>query len=100
MKLIILLFLFGILPIIAYAQNNPANHTMPPTVGKINRMISKGPQVLIVKGDSLFTIPDVTLMRYYLAKQEGFIIINDPDSIRSFLDGKIKSMIILKKKEE
>lgn len=105
MKRIILSFFLGVISTTAYTQNIKKDtleyvEYTDSFGNKKKALVVKIHQILIVEGDSLYTVPNEIHLRKLLLSQVGFDIINDPDSIRSFLNGKIKSMVILKKKED
>lgn len=57
-------------------------------------------QILIVDGDSLYTVSTISQLQKILENHEGFDNINNPDSISLFLRNRIKGITILKKKEK
>jgi hypothetical protein len=62
-------------------------------------VVATPPLILIVAGDSIFTVSNEFQLRTIMKQQEGFDIINHPDSISSFLRNRTKAIVILKKKK-
>ena len=101
MKIIILLSLFGI-SMAAFAQKtksdtiNYVHYT--DKFGKQKKAVIAYPtQILIVHGDSIYTVSNEIELKRIIEKQGGFHIINNPDSISSFLRKRIKGIMILTK---
>lgn len=61
-------------------------------------LVATPPHILIVAGDSLFTVANEFQLHQLLAKQQGFNILHDPDSVKLFLSQRIKAVVILGKK--
>jgi hypothetical protein len=62
-------------------------------------LIAYPKQILVIKGDSIYTILDENQLYDVISKGKGFNIINNPDSIQSFLLSRIKAIVILNKKD-
>lgn len=60
-------------------------------------MIAYPMQILIVNGDSIYTVLNEGQFKDVVAKGVGFNILNNPDSIALFLRNRIKAIVILKK---
>ncbi len=67
-------------------------------VGNKKKAVAASPkQILIVAGDSIYTVLDDFQLRKMLENQKGFKILNHRDSINNFLRERIKGIIIIKK---
>ena len=58
---------------------------------KKKALVVKVPQILIIDGDSIYSVSDEFQLRFLLEKQEGFNIINNPDSISLFLRTRVSN---------
>lgn len=57
-------------------------------------------QILIIDGDSMYTIQDEYLLRKTMSQKDGFDIINDDEAIIKILRQRIKAIMIVKPKKE
>ena len=57
-------------------------------------------QILIIDGDSMYTIQDEYLLRKTMSQKDGFDIINDEEAIIKILRQRIKAIMIVKTKKE
>jgi len=66
-----------------------------------NVKVAWAPEVLVVEGDSIYSIPNDYTLRMYLEKRKDRMstIITDPDSIQSFARKRIKAIIIIEDKK-
>lgn len=107
MKYTIALLLLAI-PVIGHTQ--PPDTTAYPkyittfdTFGNSKQVaVVTAPQILIVEGDSIYTIPDEYTLRTNLSKKTDRLltIITAPDSIRKFADNRIKAVFIIEQKKK
>lgn len=105
MKSLILSFLLEIIPIIICAQTREIDslkyvETFDKFGNKKKTVVVKAHEVLIVDGDSIYTVANCDQLREIVEGRKGFDIINNRDSISLFLRSRIKSMMILKEKKE
>lgn len=59
-------------------------------------LVAQPKHILIVDGDSIYTVSNEFQLRRLLEKQRGFNIINNPDSTTLFLQERIKAIVIIK----
>lgn len=57
-------------------------------------------EILIIDGDSVYTVLNEDQLQKIIESQGGFNIISNPDSVSLFLQKKFKAIIILKKDKE
>lgn len=102
------LFVIAILLLVSFSSygqvqdttNYPKYITIDDGKGVRQVKVAFPPQILIIDGDSMYTVPNEVLLRKHLSSQEGFDIINDEDAIDKILRQRIRSVVIIKKKKK
>jgi hypothetical protein len=103
MKIILILFLLISSSAIAQKSNeseDPKDVIITDEFGVSKKVkVARAHQILIIEGDSVYNFKEEYQLRAGLLKKDGFLIINDPDTIQMILKDLIKTLVIVKSKK-
>jgi hypothetical protein len=100
----LIFWLLVLIPSLGFCQVNdeyPTHVDVKKESGEVIKVkVVQPDEILLVDGDSLYSISSEFQLRRILQSKGGFVIINNPDSIALYCRKSIKSVIIITPKQK